>query len=217
MTHNHNTTSGAWGKGLTSHKLHGWGGWVAAPWTWLSRDSVQAPCNIKSTQIYKWGSLYQAFLTETMETGTKNNRVTEVTHVFRAFPKRVGPRILSLQSVDYFRTSEHYWVVYKKKEAWLAKLRWSDVDDRMLIVCKWLLWWECSLFSAMIEMTCHVNNFFDLWQNSLAIMQFLWNRGPWIFVSLYMRIAYDRRRISVVANTRTKSIQNQVKSMDVDK
>ena len=37
-----NTTSRAWG---TSHKLHGWGGWVVASWTWLSRDSVQAPCN----------------------------------------------------------------------------------------------------------------------------------------------------------------------------
>ena len=36
---------------LTSHKLHGWGGWLVAPWTWLSRDSVQAPC-MKSTQIY---------------------------------------------------------------------------------------------------------------------------------------------------------------------
>ena len=33
---------------------------------------------------------------------------------FRAFPKRVGPRILSLESVDYFGTSEHYWVVEKK-------------------------------------------------------------------------------------------------------
>ena len=40
-----NTTSRAWGKWLTSHKLHGWGGWVVASWTWLSRDSVQAPCN----------------------------------------------------------------------------------------------------------------------------------------------------------------------------
>ena len=40
-----NTTSRAWGKWLTSHKLHGWGGWVVALWTWLSRDSVQAPCN----------------------------------------------------------------------------------------------------------------------------------------------------------------------------
>ena len=27
---------------------------------------------------------------------------------FSAFPKRVGPRILSLQSVDYFGTSEPY-------------------------------------------------------------------------------------------------------------
>ena len=49
VTHNHNTTSKASGKWLTSHKLHGRGGWVVAPWTWLSRDSVQAPC-MKSTQ-----------------------------------------------------------------------------------------------------------------------------------------------------------------------
>ena len=35
---------------------------------------------------------------------------------FRAFPKRVGPRILSLESVDYFGTSEHYRVVGKKKK-----------------------------------------------------------------------------------------------------
>ena len=31
-----------------------------------------------------------------------------------AFPKRVGPQILSIESVDYFGTSEHYWVVEKK-------------------------------------------------------------------------------------------------------
>ena len=35
---------------------------------------------------------------------------------FRAFVKRVGPRILSLESVEYFRTSEHHLVVEKKKE-----------------------------------------------------------------------------------------------------
>ena len=50
VAHNHNTTSRAWGKWLTSHKLHGWGGWVMAPWTWPSGDSVQAPC-MKSRQI----------------------------------------------------------------------------------------------------------------------------------------------------------------------
>ena len=27
---------------------------------------------------------------------------------FRAFPERVGPRILSLESVDFFETSEHF-------------------------------------------------------------------------------------------------------------
>ena len=36
------------------------------------------------------------------------------TMLFRAFPKRVGPRILSPESVDYFGTSEHYSVVDKK-------------------------------------------------------------------------------------------------------
>ena len=35
---------------------------------------------------------------------------------FRAFPKRVGRRILSLESVDYFGASEQYWVVEKKKK-----------------------------------------------------------------------------------------------------
>ena len=33
---------------------------------------------------------------------------------FRAFPKRIGPRILSLVSADYSGASEHYWVVEKK-------------------------------------------------------------------------------------------------------
>ena len=37
------------------------------------------------------------------------------TRLFRAFPKRVGPRILSLESVDYLGTSEHYWLVEKKR------------------------------------------------------------------------------------------------------
>ena len=40
----------------------------------------------------------------------------------------------------------------------------------------------------------------------------LWNQGPWIFVYLYTRIAFDRRLILVVANTRTKLIQKQVKT-----
>ena len=51
---------------------------------------------------------------ETVETGNKNRCATEATHVswrklrFRAFPDRVCPQILSLESVDYFGTSEHF-------------------------------------------------------------------------------------------------------------
>ena len=40
---------------------------------------------------------------------------------FRAFPKRVGPRILSLESVEYFGTSEHYQVVRKKIRLLISK------------------------------------------------------------------------------------------------
>ena len=53
-----------------------------------------------------------------VESGTKNRCMIEATPVLRrkltgkikfgAFPKRVGPRILSLESVDYFGTSAHY-------------------------------------------------------------------------------------------------------------
>ena len=35
---------------------------------------------------------------------------------FATKPGRVGPRILSLESVEYFGTSENYWVVEKKKK-----------------------------------------------------------------------------------------------------
>ena len=74
---------------------------------------------------------------------------------FRAFPKRVGPRILSLESVDYFGTSEHYRVVEKKK----GILHVSSMQNgdgwvlKTFTVRKWVLWWVCDLFSVMIEMT----------------------------------------------------------------
>ena len=40
---------------------------------------------------------------------------------FRAFPKCVGPRILSLESVDCFGTDEHYCVVEKKIRILISK------------------------------------------------------------------------------------------------
>ena len=36
---------------------------------------------------------------------------------FRTFPERVGPRILSLESVDYFGTSEQKSLVKNKGES----------------------------------------------------------------------------------------------------
>ena len=41
---------------------------------------------------------------------------------FGAFPKRVGPRILSLERVDYFGTSEHFWVGRKKIRILISKI-----------------------------------------------------------------------------------------------
>ena len=35
---------------------------------------------------------------------------------FRAFPEQVGPRIISLEDVDYFGTSEHYSGRKKEKK-----------------------------------------------------------------------------------------------------
>ena len=35
---------------------------------------------------------------------------------YRAFPERVGPRILSLESVDYFGTTDHFEQWSKKKK-----------------------------------------------------------------------------------------------------
>ena len=66
-------------------------------------------------------SLCQAFLADTVETGTKNrcmnhsNAMPCFARKAWAFLKRVGPRILSLKGVDYFGASEHYWVVEEKK------------------------------------------------------------------------------------------------------
>ena len=66
---------------------------------------------------------------------------------FRAFPIRVGPRIPLLQSIDYFGTL------------------WTPLSGRKkrILITKTAMVGCCKL-SAMIEMTCLVNHFFDLWQ-----------------------------------------------------
>ena len=62
----------------------------------------------------------------------------------------------------------------------------------------------------MIEMTCHVNNFLDLWQrcnfSGIEILE---------FSCIYTRAWPATADVfPVVANTRTKSIQKQVKRIN---
>ena len=65
----------------------------------------------------------QAFLAETVETGHKYCDVTYNILFERpwAFLEWVGPRILSLESVDYFRTSEYFSGQKKKKNLYEQK------------------------------------------------------------------------------------------------
>ena len=109
---------------------------------------------------------------------------------FRAFRKRVGPRILLLESIDYFGASEHYWVVKKEEESELAKLWWSGVVN-----------FHCMQMSLGISMQfIFGHDWKDVPCKSLfrylAMMLFLWNRGLWIFMYLYTRIACVCRCIS---------------------
>ena len=85
----------------------------------------------------------QAFLAETVDTGNKIRCVTETTHVlrrrrklrFRAFPERVCPRILSLESVDYFGTSEHFGGRKTKKRRIIISKRLTGLVYFGLLVC----------------------------------------------------------------------------------
>ena len=58
-----------------------------------------------------------------MKTGDKNHGVTKGMHRiescerYRAFPERVGPQILSFESIDYFATSDYFRSVVEKKRS----------------------------------------------------------------------------------------------------
>ena len=112
---------------------------------------------------HKRGSLCQAFLAETMETATKNCCMMEGMHwclakkknlgkiEFRAFLKCVSPQlILSLESNDYFGTSEHHWVV-KKRRILISKTAMvgccelllyanGSCDEHVVYFWRWLKW-----------------------------------------------------------------------------
>ena len=53
---------------------------------------------------FKRVSWSRAFLTETVEIGDKYRDVDNIFERCRAFPERVGPRVLLLESVDFFET-----------------------------------------------------------------------------------------------------------------
>ena len=71
-------------------------------WGHCGRRSLQRPWKL-GLRIVAW-SKPRLFCEESL---WKNK--------FRASPKSIGPRILSLESVDHLGTSEHYSVVQKKK------------------------------------------------------------------------------------------------------
>ena len=65
----------------------------------------------------KSDSWSQAFLAETVKTAAKYCNVSyNIFKRCRPFSKRIGPRILSLESVDYLTTSE-YFSGRRKKES----------------------------------------------------------------------------------------------------
>ena len=71
-----------------------------------------------------------------METGDKNRYVAEARNVlgrklrFRAFPERVCPQIWSLESVDYFKESEHFGG-RKKKQKTKTKTKQKNENLRL--------------------------------------------------------------------------------------
>ena len=54
---------------------------------------------------------------------------------FRTFPERVGPRILSLESVDHFTTSEQNSVVKKQGGILISKTSMSNCSGFVNFHC----------------------------------------------------------------------------------
>ena len=70
--------------------------------------------------LFNGGPLCQALLAETVENGTKNHLWLKP-RMFRTFPNHIDPWILSLEIIDYFGTSKHYWVAGKKRRILISK------------------------------------------------------------------------------------------------
>ena len=138
----------------------------------------------------------KAFLAETVETGDKYRDTTY--NIFircRVFSERVGPRILSLESVDYFGTSE-YFSGRKKKNLY---------EQTSAKLCRW--WGKlvgCGKLSLYANESCdkHAVLFRRWWKWRAIFITFLLfgndlislESRPLIFVYLYTRsqiVKYD--------------------------
>ena len=79
------------------------------------------------------------------------------------FPKRVGPRILSLESVYYFGTIDYVTSVVENKNNLLSKTdfdgetNWSGIVNFHCMQKSLVMSMRFILFSAMIEMTRYLH------------------------------------------------------------
>ena len=115
-------------------------------------------------------SLCQAFLAETMETGTKNLCVIEATHVLKKALERLNfERFRNVSVHEFYRLKALITLEQVNTTEWSKKkknFKQTAMVGRctLSLYANGVLWWACGSFSAMIEMTCHVNHFVDLWQ-----------------------------------------------------
>ena len=106
-----------------------------------------------------------------------------------SFPERVGPRILSLESVDYFETSEYFSCREKEESLW-AKLRWWGVGN-----------FHCMQMSLVMVMR--------------FISGYDWNDKPYSSRFCTVISLESRPLIFVYLYARTETIQKQIVQYDI--
>ena len=105
-----------------------------------------------------------------------------------SFPERVGPRILSLESVDYLGTSE-YFSGREKEESLRANLRWWGVGN-----------FHCMQMSLVMVMRFSCYDWHGKPYSSRFCSVISLESRPLIFVYLYAR---------------TETIQKQIAQYDI--
>ena len=106
-----------------------------------------------------------------------------------SFPERVGPRTLSLESVDYFGTSE-YFSGREKEESLRANLRWWGVGN-----------FHCMQMSLVMVMR--------------FISGYDWNDKPYSSRFCSVISLESRPLILVYLYARTETIQKQMVQYDI--